>query len=246
MAQPNVNDYGISNEPVADFMQRNNYPANKTYPQNLTSGLEIHKSDKLAFLPIEDWKDTADWDQMLFEAERLERHYVPHRRHESHQGWSSLCIHGLSSVHTESTHTYGMTDDDAPWRWTDVADWCPTITDFFKSQFDYTKYYRLRIMKLEPGGWIMPHRDSTELSENHVGPTNVAINNPDGCNFAMDGVGNLPWEPGVAIKLNLYNVHSVYNNSKKNRYHMIVHGHLGKSWPNRMLTNYNKWKNIYV
>ena len=240
-----VNEYGISGEDPKEFAQRNRFPAKIKYPQDLKNGRDVHMSDQLPFLPITDWEDTADWDQMLHEAKKLSKHFIQHRSHENHAGWASLCIHGLSSVHTESSHTYGFTDDNAPWRWTDVSDWCPTITNFFKNDFNYTKYFRIRIMKLAPGGWVIPHKDSLTLDQNHIGPVNVALNNPDNCNFYMDNIGILPWRQGRAIKLNLYNVHCVYNHSNEDRYHIIAHGWAGNSWPNRLYNNYQHWKTIY-
>ena len=240
-----INDYGISDEKLGDFATRNNFAARFVYPQDLTTGRDVNFSKSIPFLPI-DWEETIDIDSMFDEAKKLEKHYVPHRRHESHEGWSSLVIHGLSSVHTESSHTYGYTDETAPWRWTDIADLCPTITEFFKHRFDYDKYFRIRIMKLSPGGFIIPHRDSLEEKENHIGPVNFALNDPKDCNFYMDGYGILPWKPGRMMKLNLFHVHAVWNQSKENRYHIIVHGHAGRSWTDRILKNYNIWKNIYV
>lgn len=241
-----LNEYGVSKEPIEIFSQRNDFSAHRPYPQNLQTGKEVNRSPDIAFLPIDDWKDTEDWELMLYEAKRLEKHYVPHRRHETHSGWSSLCIHGLSSVHTESSHTYGFKDSEAPWRWTDVADWCPTITTFFKEKFDYTKYFRIRIMKLSPGGWIIPHKDSIVEEENHIGPINLALNNPPECKFYMDNIGFLPWTAGRAIKLNLYNVHAVVNHSNEDRYHIIIHGHMGNTWSDRIYNNYQTWKEIYA
>jgi len=244
MSEALVNEYGVSSESAESFSNRNNYPAKLRYPKDLKTGSEVNKSSDIAFLPI-DWETDQDWDRMLAEAKNLSKHYIPHRTHESHYGWSSLVIHGLSSIHTESCHTYGFTDDTAPWRWTDVADWCPTITNFFKTQFDYTKYFRIRIMKLAPGGWIIPHKDSLKQEENHIGPVNIALNNPDDCKFYMDNIGYLPWRAGRMMKLNLYNVHSVYNHSNQDRYHIIVHGRMGASWNNRIYQNYLNWKTIY-
>lgn len=241
-----LNEYGVSKEPIEDFAARNDYPAKVKYPQNLTSGREVNKCPDIPFLPIDDWMETEDWTKMYAEAKALEKHYVMHRTHESHSGWASLCLHGITSVHTESPHTYGYTNEDCPWRWTDVADVCPTITKFFKEKFDYKKYYRVRIMKLSPGGYVIPHKDSITQEENHIGPINLALNHPDDCKFYMDNIGHLPWTQGRAIKLNLYNVHAVINHSNQDRYHVIVHGQMGDTWSNRMYNNYQKWKNIYA
>jgi len=241
-----INDYGISTESIDIFSKRNNHPANCIYPRDLENFKSINLNPNIPFLPIDDWKDTEDWTEMYREAKALENHFVPHRQHESHSGWSSLCIHGLSSVHTESSHKYGFTDADAPWRWTDVADWCPTIRSFFKDRFDYTKYFRIRIMKLSPGGYIIPHRDTLDINQSHIGPVNLALYHPKECKFYMDNIGTLPWVTGRAIKLNLFNVHAVVNHSNEDRYHIIIHGHSGPSWQNRILYNYNNWKNTYA
>lgn len=240
-----LNEYGISNEPIESFAKRNDFPAKQHYPQDLTNGRAVNMHPDIAFLPI-DWETPQDWEGMYQEAKKLAKHYVPHRNHESHQGWSSLCIHGVTSVHTESPHTYGYTNDTCPWRWTDVADVCPLITNFFKTAFDYQTYFRIRIMKLAPGGYVIPHKDSLTLDEKHIGPINIALNNPEGCKFYMDDIGYLPWQQGRAIKLNLYNVHAVYNDSNEDRYHLIVHGRMGASWPDRIYNNYKTWKNIYA
>ncbi len=240
-----LTEWGVSNEPADVFAKRNRFEAQPKYPQDLKSGREVHFCKGLPYLPITGFEN-ADWEKMHWEAEQLEKHYVPHRKHESHDGWSSLCIHGLSSVHTEAHHTYGYKDrKDAPYRWTDVADWCPTIRDFFENQFDYDDYDRIRIMKLSPGGYIIPHKDSITEDEDHIGPTNLALNNPDDCNFYMEDIGILPFEQGRIMKLNLFNVHCVYNHSDKNRYHMIVHGRTGRSWDSKIFDSYNYWKNIY-
>jgi len=241
-----LNEYGISGEPIESFVRRNDFPANIHYPQDLQTGMEVRRDSRIPFLPIDDWMQTEDWAGMHEEAKRLSKHYIQHRSHESHKGWSSLVIHGLSSVHTESSHTYGFTDENAPWRWTDVSDWCPLITNFIKTKVNYKKFFRVRIMKLAPGGWVIPHKDSLTQQENHIGPLNIALNHPDGCKFIMDGVGCLPWTQGRAITLNLFNVHAVYNDSNEDRYHMIVHGWAPDHWSDLVYNNYNNWKKVYA
>lgn len=241
-----LNDWGISSEPIEQFVERNKFIACPSYPQDLETGREVNFNNQIPFLPIKEFED-EDWDKMHWEAKQLEKHYVPHRHHESHVGWSSLCIHGLSSVHTEAHHTYGFKDrESAPYRWTDVADWCPTITDFFMNRYDYREYDRIRIMKLSPGGYIIPHKDSLTEDENHIGPTNIALNNPEDCNFYMDNIGILPFKQGATIKLNLYNVHAVFNHSDEDRYHIIAHGRAGDTWKDKVYNSYLHWKNIYA
>ena len=98
-----VTEWGVSNEPADIFARRNMKSAKPKYPQNFTTAQEVRFSD-MPFLPIVGFEN-ADWDKMYHEAKSLEKHYVPNRNHESHKGWSSLCVNGLSSVHTEAHHT---------------------------------------------------------------------------------------------------------------------------------------------
>lgn len=219
------------------FIEENNYPAKKYYDSQIDDNKKLFYAKNIPFLPIIGFEDT-DWESMYQEAKRLEKQYVHHRASES-KGWQSLCIHGLSSIHTDHHPYYGFPDrETAPYRWTDVADWCPTITNFFKNIFGYTEYARIRIMKLEAGGYIEPHQDIDNYEESKLGPINIALNNPDGCKFYMQDVGYLPFKQGSVIKLNLYNKHCVYNNSNEDRYHLIVHGKAGPTWPKRLLDSF--------
>ena len=63
---------------------------------------------------------------------------------------------------------------------------CPITTKFFKEVFPYKTYYRLRFMLLEPQGYITPHIDA---DINKLSPINIALNNPNGCNFKMKEIG---------------------------------------------------------
>ena len=230
---------------VIDFREKYAHNTKPIYPQHLESHQDVRRSNQIPFLPMLPYAD-VDWDKMYHEAKSLSQHFVPHRSHESHKGWSSLCIHGLSSVHTEHHTYYGYEErEDAPYRWTDVSTWCPTITDFFQNDFDYTQYDRIRIMKLAPGGYIVPHRDAFDEQQNKIGPTNIALNNPEGCDFIMNGAGVLPWQQGMTIKLNVFNEHCVYNDSDEDRYHIIAHGKAGDSWSNRIWHSYDYYKSKY-
>jgi hypothetical protein len=228
----------INNEAFL-FAKINNFEAKKDIPKDLKSGREVNLSSEIPFLPII-WNDNVDWDKMLEEAIYFKKHYVIHRKNDG-SGWSSIVLHGFSSIHTEAPEVYGYTNDNGAWRWTDVSEWCPVITSFFKNQFDYKKYYRIRIMKLPAGGYILPHQDSKTLNESHIGPVNIALNDPKDCRFYMDKIGYLPFDKHRIIKLNLYNYHSVFNDSNEDRYHIIVHGVQGNGWCDRIFESYKKW-----
>lgn len=222
---------------MKEFIEEYNYPAIIEKDNSITDVKQLTKTNNIPFLPIAGFEN-ADWEAMYREAKNLSKLYVHHRSGDS-QGWQSLCIHGLSSVHTDHHPYYGFPDrETAPYRWTDIADWCPTITEFFKQTFDYTEYARIRIMKLCAGGYIAPHRDVEDINEARLGPINIALNNPEQCKFYMKDVGYLPFKQGSVIKLNLFNEHCVYNNSDEDRYHLIAHGKAGASWRDRIWNSY--------
>jgi len=174
-------------------------------------------------------------EDMLKEAIALKDEFVKHRDEDNggggyrHKGWRSLCIHGITSYKTNHYEQYGYkSNDETPYKWTNICAKCPVTHEFFKYYFPYETYYRVRFMLLEPQGYITPHQDSFT---NRLSPVNIALNNPEGCNFKMKGhKGYLPFAPGKALLLDVGNTHAVYNNSNEDRYHIIVHGKITKEF----------------
>jgi hypothetical protein len=185
-----------------------------------------------------------DHETMLKEAAALKHLFVKHRDGDGsggyrHKGWRSLCIHGISSEKTNHYEEYGYkSNEETPYQWTEIADLCPCTVDFFKNKFPYKKYYRVRFMLLEPGGFITPHKD---MSENKLSPVNMALNHPDRCKMKMKGhEGFVPFKPGTAIMLDVGNEHAYINDSKEDRYHIIVHGVKTKEFEELVERSYNK------
>lgn len=173
---------------------------------------------------------------MLAEAKALKDFFVYHRASGHHQGWRSLVLHGLSSVHSQGHEHYGYANrDDAPYDWTDISRFCPATTAFFRDVFGYDRYDRIRFMLLEPGGYILPHEDVDWKS---LGPINLALNNPVGCDFVMEGWGRIPFSSGQANMLAVGHKHAVYNNSDEDRFHIIVHGVRSDSWRSIVTESY--------
>jgi hypothetical protein len=139
---------------------------------------------------------------------------VDHRDdYGEHQGWKSFCIHGKSLTQTQHC------DDDRPFVWIpEIVKRMPATVKYFKSwNLDFC---RLRVMALEPGGFISVHQDN---NTSFLGPINVAITQPTECEFVMEGWGAVPFQPGTALMLDISNRHAVVNNSKETRYHIIAH-----------------------
>lgn len=213
--------------------------------------IEEARSTKPRFNPPLDWSydwvmNRSDWpwlfldlhvphEEILAEAKALAPMFVPHRKYDdgagyNHRGWKSLCIHGLSAAQTENFSSYGHTSHEtAPYKWTEIAERCPSTVHFLKETFPFETYYRVRFMWLEPQGYIAPHRDQKESG---FFPCNIALNQPQGCEFGMEGQGLLPIKEGDAFLPNISNLHFVQNNSDVDRIHLIIHGVAGAKFRN--------------
>lgn len=187
---------------------------------------DVYKSD-WPWVPVD---FDADFGAMLDECKSNDHLFVGHRqkdRHQSynHEGWAAVTLHGSSPTATESWEQYGFDSlEEADYHWTELCELFPTCVKFLKS-LKYDRYDRVRIMKLAPGGYIMPHVDGPGRC---FGALNVAINNPTGCDFYFRKWGRVPFEQGRGFFLDIANEHIVWNNSNEPRYHFIVHGSQGK------------------
>ncbi len=174
------------------------------------------------------------WDQRRIEEElwKVNHLFVPHRAKDKissygHQGWSALTIHGIDTDKTENYDQYGFkSEEEANYKWLpQPLKQCPSICDFVKS-IGFKKLSRVRIMKLAPGGYIMPHNDTPDGGKYKrvFGPINIALTQPVDCFFVMEGVGLLPFRPGKGFILDVGHNHCLLNASNQNRYHLIIHG----------------------
>lgn len=168
----------------------------------------------------------ADYPTMYNEAISIQDLFVEHRDGETHKGWSSVCIHGEEYNKTQHWEVYkeneGKTQQDIQYKWCEeVVSKCPVTYNFLKN-LPFINTQRIRFMKLEPGGYILPHRDR-ELSM--LNPLNIGLNQPEGCIFRMKGKGDVPFpKDGGACLVDISNEHAVWNNSNETRIHIILHG----------------------
>jgi hypothetical protein len=185
------------------------------------------------------WKEIYAEAIHLLEAECFSLH-----RANSGGGWLSLCMHGMSSVHTNVPEDYGLPDEAERELsdWTDISKFCPITKEWMQDNMLYDNFSRVRFMCLLPGGWIMPHRDVDQLKK--LGATNVAINNPDGCALVMEEYGTMPFTPGSVFKINTGHFHSVWNRSDEPRIHMIFDGGPSDNFKKLVNKNYAKLFNI--
>jgi hypothetical protein len=191
--------------------------SNLTPKKFITSPTESHRFDWITQHSGIPWlKLLVDvpYTEILKEIENNVELLVDHRDdYGEHQGWRSFCIHGKSLTQTQHC------DDDRPFVWIpEVVERMPVTVNYFKSwNLDFC---RLRVMALDPGGFISLHRDD---KTSILRPINIAITQPDQCEFVMEGWGIVPFAPGDAFMLDISNLHAVVNNSNETRYHIIAH-----------------------
>ena len=173
------------------------------------------------------------YEEMYQEAAALIDEFYSHREDgESHKGWKSLVIHGRGKHITQGDDQYDNLNTLPDYHWTNIADCCPVTTNWLKNYSLLDKFLRVRFMLLEPGGYIMPHRDNDKRKLQAI---NIALNNPDGCKFGMENYGLIPWSPGDVRLIDISTCHAVWNNSSIPRIHMIIHG-----WSVQQYKNYRK------
>lgn len=204
------------------------YESNKNITWRLSPSYnqieDIFVDDTVGWIKVKkDIGSISSWEE---EASLINNYYVKHRKGSyDHSGWLSCCLHGLSIFNTE------FTEDNLNYDWTELADRCPFIVNFWK-QFPVERFKRLRFMKLEPKGYINIHNDLPEngkhfkLKEidplNNTVAVNLAITNPSNCFMVIEKNGIVPWSPGDIYIINNTKNHCVINNSDQPRIHMIA------------------------
>ena len=192
-------------------------------------------------LPYLEMDISMPYAEILAEARAVRHRFVTHREGDG-EGWMSLCIHGMSAEQTDAPNMYGYTHETAPYTWTDIADLCPVTTDYFKNQFPFQFYHRLRFMLLRPGGYIVQHSDNR--TSNLGAATNISLNNPVGCKFVTER-GLIPFrDTGSVMMFNNHYQHVVFNDSDEERIHIIVHGAWdGRRWNPIINRSYEQARN---
>jgi hypothetical protein len=160
---------------------------------------------------------------------------IPHRAGQSN-GWKTVTLHGYSSIMSDYSGYYkeeGIVGQDDTESWTDVSKFFPYTVNWIKQNIPFDTYSRARVMILEPGGFINPHRDWQ--GQMLGGGINIAITNPEGVEFGLENGGLVPWAPGDVRMIDVARHHSVRNNSNLPRIHLIV-SPLGTVWNKKAMS----------
>ena len=176
---------------------------------------------------------------ILREIKNIESLMVGHREdYGENCGWKSFCIHGKSYSDTREESYY---NDNRPYAWTiEAQQGMPETVDYFANTWPSSQFKRIRVMLLEPGGYISLHQDS-EISK--LTAINIAITQPTECKFVMAKRGTVPFFPGQALWLDISNQHAVINNSNQPRWHIIVHQSFDDNFRELVVNSYKKLYN---
>ena len=182
---------------------------------------------------------------MEFEVNQLLNRFVKHRG-EQHPGWKSLTLHGYDEYTTDDWNSEEYKDrgwtEMPEYKWTLIAEKCPTIVNWIKTYMPFNEYHRIRFMLLEPGGYIKPHVD---FDRRKLAAFNFAITNPPGIEFCMEDAGLIPWKAGECRAIDIGRYHTVRNLGKSPRVHMIIHGRPSNEHVLTMCRSYDKLAEEY-
>jgi len=156
-------------------------------------------------------------EEIYKETQNIKKYLYPHRS-ESGIGWKGFCIHGQKFNRTKEDAYY---PDFLGHSWTvEAVNHMPHTIAWLKT-LGYNKFQRVRVMCLDPKGFINVHRDGVHGISNAV---NIAINHPTHCEFYLQDYGLIEFSPGDAYSIDVSKYHTVVNNSNIPRYHIIIHG----------------------
>jgi len=186
---------------------------------------------------------SLDIDMPLKEIQEEVRSIFPEfikHRGESHPGWYSVTLHGVDKNIRDdwkSNIYQGKWKEEPSYTWTSIKDRCPTTISWILNNWHFKEFHRIRFMLLKPNGVISPHKD---YECKKLAAYNVAIINPNGVEFCMQDAGLIPWKEGESRAIDIGRVHSVVNNSSKDRVHMIIHGKCSKKHHEILCKSYDK------
>ncbi len=185
-------------------------------------------------------KESIDEVQQVHE----EGYFVRHRGGDS-KGWMSCALHGWGKgsraeyYRTMNPSGYGFTEDEVVYGWTELEEIAPRTKEFLLDNFDCSIMRRARFMLLEPGGYIVAHRDGENRSISSA--INVCLTQPKDCYLRRaDTLEEVPFEPTKMFFYDNRVLHEAQNNSNENRFHFIIHGYGSDITRQNIVDSYEK------
>ena len=158
------------------------------------------------------WHDINDCWELI---ENCEEHLEILEECRRFTDWK---IYSLSEVAPKRLAKFG--DKGFPGRWIafPTHETFPTFMNWYERKKN--RYHDPEIRKLDAGAIILPHTHDREIESKYL--YNMSIKHPEGCLFGIKPGGRVPYKAGDVMKINVWNEHCVWNNSKEDRYHAIL------------------------
>jgi hypothetical protein len=150
----------------------------------------------------------------------LNSNWIPHFNTAGYNGnWKVISLYSESG---SSSNIFALPNNETPIiKETPVLKQCHC----FKETIDFFKFPILsaRILKLEPGAEIKPHKDHELGYEDGNFRLHIPITTNDNVNFTLDNK-RLKMLPGECWYTNVNYTHSVSNNGEVDRIHLVIDG----------------------
>ena len=150
------------------------------------------------------------------------------------KNWKLLTLHGVEhNIIMDHSNYKEYKDKNIPYKWTSIGSKCVFNSLYLNSILEIDTNTLIKYNVLEPGGFILPHSDSTDFNKNQCRSLTLFITHPQGCNFHFKNWGNIPASSGTAFLMNLDNYHGTNNESNEDRFHIMVRFKSGRPvWEN--------------
>lgn len=145
--------------------------------------------------------------------------WIPHFNTNGYSGnWNSIALYAQNG---DPTNIYAMSNTDDPLMETPIIKNCEylrTVIQFFK-----TKLLSVRLLKLEVGAFIKPHRDYNCGYEDDIFRIHIPIFTNTEVEFILDD-HRLNMLEGQCWYTNVNFIHSVANKGTTDRIHLVIDG----------------------
>ena len=205
-----------------------NWESDPIVLENFFNWIQFNSNLKTLKLDI-----NCDVDQLKTEILPKVAVTTPHRD-EDGRGWRSASLHGYSSIMTDSDDYYknlgfDLTEEK---HWTSLSTFFPKTKKWILENIPFNKFGRVRLMIIEPGGYVYPHKDYPRGQ--CLAGINVAINHPLGVKYIIAGE-EIIWQEGESRLIDIGSIHEIKNDSDEYRVHIIVHGEPINQWGEAMM-----------
>jgi hypothetical protein len=145
--------------------------------------------------------------------------WIPHFNKNGYTGnWKAISLYAKEG---NAAHIFALPNDDTILTETPVLKNCLYIKELINSfKFPITS---ARILKLDVGAVIKPHRDHELGYEDGTFRLHIPITTNEKVSFILDGV-TLKMLPGECWYTNVNYVHSVANKGNTDRIHLVIDG----------------------